>query len=40
MVQALLAQDYAGGHAALVQHTALLRERPLTPDMQPHDAGR
>ncbi|HEX9680609.1 MAG TPA: FCD domain-containing protein [Anaerolineales bacterium] len=40
MVQALLAQDYAAGHAALVQHTALLRERPLAPDMQPHDAGR
>lgn len=40
MVQALLAEDYAAGHAALVQHTALLRERPLTAELQPQDSGR
>lgn len=45
MVQAILDGDIAGGHSALVQHTALLRERPGTPEapaalLQAQGAGR
>jgi DNA-binding FadR family transcriptional regulator len=44
MVEALLAGDYAAGHADLVRHTALLRERRLEPDgrfeSRPAGAGR
>ncbi len=40
MVQSLLVEDYAAGHAALVQHTSLLHERPPAPEMQPQGVAR